>query len=61
MLPEALSTTRELLYRTRDWRGPTASGDDRLAERPPSPAPVRSEFDAFAVEWQVATSGDGKP
>ncbi len=54
MLPEGLPTTRDLLDR-REWRGPTLPIGNRLAEPPPTRMPPRSDVDAFAVEWQVAT------
>lgn len=57
MLPEALPTTRELLYR-RDWRGATLPIGNRLVEPPPTPLPPGSDIDAFAVEWQVATGAE---
>jgi hypothetical protein len=54
MLPEALPTPRDPLPDDRRPRRASFMDDDR-----PLPEPVPgSDFDAFAVEWQLVASGN---
>lgn len=57
MLPEALPTPRDRLPDHFDPR-PASLFDDVAGQTGPPDAPVGLAVDAFAVEWQIVTSGD---